>query len=174
MSVLAAAAAVFCFYTLFPRPPANNPPATTPTAAPALQPAQSTTAAVESTSLVMPATSLPPKPARQVKRPKPPAQDPGARAALSLVGADPTAEVVWASAINNPALPAQERQDLIEDLNEDGFSNKKHPTSADLPLIKARLSLIERLAPEAMDRTNAEAFAEARKDLADLLTKLEP
>ncbi|MFO1486500.1 MAG: hypothetical protein U1F71_24265 [Verrucomicrobiaceae bacterium] len=89
------------------------------------------------------------------------------------MGTDSTAELVWLDAINNPRLPAQERQDLIEDLNEDGFSNKKQPTRVDLPLIKARLALIDRLAPDAMDKTNAEAFAEARKDLINMLTRLD-
>lgn len=124
---------------------------------------------------VPPAPVLPsaPSPAAPPKRGKPPAQDPAARAALSLVGTDSTAELVWLDAINNPRLPAQERQDLIEDLNEDGFSNKKQPTRVDLPLIKARLALIDRLAPDAMDKTNAEAFAEARKDLVNMLTRLD-
>lgn len=91
-----------------------------------------------------------------------------------MVGVDATAELVWQDAINNPRLPTQERQDLIEDLNEDGFSNKKQPTNVDLPLIKARLALIDRLMPDAMDKTNAEAFAEARKDLVNMLSKLSP
>jgi hypothetical protein len=104
------------------------------------------------------------KPARV----KPPIQDPDARAALSLVGADPLAEQYWAAAINDPNLPANERKDLIEDLNEDGLSDPKHPGPQDLPLIANRLRLIEELAPSAMDAVNADAFAEAYKDLQNL------
>jgi hypothetical protein len=99
---------------------------------------------------------------------KPPVQDPDARAALSLVGADPMAEQYWAAAINDPNLPANERKDLIEDLNEDGLSDPKHPGPQDLPLIANRLRLIEELAPSAMDAVNADAFAEAYKDLQNL------
>ena len=99
---------------------------------------------------------------------KPPVQDPDARAALSLVGADPLAEQYWAAAINDPNLPANERKDLIEDLNEDGLSDPKHPGPQDLPLIANRLRLIEELAPSAMDAVNADAFAEAYKDLQNL------
>lgn len=108
------------------------------------------------------------------KKGKPPVQDPAARAALSLVGKDATAELVWTEAINNPNLPKQERSDLIEDLNEDGFLNRKQPTLADLPLIEERLKLIDRLMPESLDQTNLDAFGEARKDLMNMKAKLNP
>ena len=113
-----------------------------------------------------------PAPKAKPKQGKPPAQDPAARAALYLVGVDSTAELIWLEAINNPKLSKQERQDLIEDLNEDGMSNRKQPTHADLPLIQARLQIIDRLMPEAMDEANLDAFAEARKDLINMQVKL--
>ena len=100
---------------------------------------------------------------------KAPIQDPDARAALSLVGADPEAEAYWMGAVNDPSLPAEERKDLIEDLNEDGLSDPKHPGPEDLPLIVNRLRLIEELAPNALDQVNVDAFAEAYKDLNNLL-----
>src|SRR4051812_38357365 len=67
-----------------------------------------------------------PEPAASSKQcpaaPAAPAIDPPlAREALSFVGADPQAEAVWADAINDPSRSAHERQDLIEDLNEEGF-----------------------------------------------------
>lgn len=96
---------------------------------------------------------------------KEPIQDLEARAALSFVGADPDAEAYWMGAINDPNLPAEERKDL----NEDGLSDPKHPGPEDLPLILNRLQLIEELAPDAMDRVNADAFAEAYKDLNNML-----
>ncbi len=99
---------------------------------------------------------------------KEPVQDPAARAALSFVGADPEAEQYWMAAINDPGLPANERKDLIEDLNEDGLSDPKHPDPQDLPLIWSRIRLIEQLAPDAMDQVNADAFQEAYKDLVSL------
>jgi hypothetical protein len=99
---------------------------------------------------------------------KPPIQDPMARAALSYVGADPDAELYWYQAINDPALPAQERQDLIEDLNEDGLSDPHNPTMDDLPLILSRIQLIEEVFWDAMDEVNADAFLEAYKDLVNL------
>lgn len=100
-------------------------------------------------------------------------QDPQARQALTLVGADARAEEIWVAAINNPALNAHERQDLIEDLNEEGFADPKHLTPADLPLIENRLRLIERLAPLAMDQVNADAFQEAYKDLTAMRARLQ-
>ena len=75
---------------------------------------------------------------------KAPPQDPLAREALVLVGLDPEAEAVWVDAINNPDLPPKERQDLIEDLNEEGFADPKNLTPDDLPLILNRLELIFR------------------------------
>jgi hypothetical protein len=99
-------------------------------------------------------------------------QDPLARLALSFVGADPDADRYWIEAINNPSLPAQERQDLIEDLNEDGLSDPQNPTVSDLPLILSRLALIEQLAPDAMDEVNAAAFQEANKDLTNMVARL--
>jgi hypothetical protein len=98
----------------------------------------------------------------------PPLSDPLARAALSFVGEDPEAEQYWVEAINDPSMPPRERQDLIEDLNEDGLSDPKHPSPDDLPLILNRIVWIEQLAPFAMDKVNADAFQEAYKDLINL------
>jgi len=95
--------------------------------------------------------------------------DPLARQALALVGQDPDAEAYWYGAINNPDLPPEERKDLIEDLNEDGLADPKHPTNADLPLILSRIQLIELLGPSAMDNVNGDAFQEAYKDLLNLV-----
>jgi len=109
--------------------------------------------------------------ASQVIRPaksKPPIQDPDARVALSLVGVDAKAEEYWFAAINDWNLSAHERKDLIEDLNEDGLSDPKHPGPEDMPLIWSRIQIIEELAPYAMDDVNANAFAEAYKDLMNL------
>ncbi len=128
-------------------------------------------------------TQIPPAPAnvQQVVKPQTVAaqtalpanangpQDPTARMALSFVGADPVAEAYWIGAINDPSLSADERQNLIEDLNEDGLSDPKHPGPEDLPLVLNRIQLIEQLAPNAMDQVNADAFAEAYKDLLDML-----
>ena len=102
------------------------------------------------------------------RKAKPPLQDPDAREALSLVGLEPAAEAYWYFAINDPSIPAEERKDLIEDLNEDGLSNPKHPSPDDLPVILRRIQLVEALGPEAMDEANAGAFEEAYKDLIHL------
>ncbi len=105
----------------------------------------------------------------QAAKIKEPIQDPAARVALSLVGADPEAEQYWLATINDTRLPANERKDLIEDLNEDGLSDPHHPGPEDVPLILNRLALIEEFAPYAADQINWEAFQEAYKDLAGML-----
>jgi len=114
------------------------------------------------------AEAAPPPAAPAPRSGKPPPQNPAARAALSLVGRDPQAKEVWLQAINNPGLPAEERKDLIEDLNEDGFADPSVLTADDLPLINSRLRLIEELAPEAIDDVNVAAFQEAYKDLVNM------
>lgn len=101
-------------------------------------------------------------------------EDPMARVALHFVGADPEADAYWIGAINDSSLPAEERKDLIEDLNEDGLSDPHHPSAQDMPLIAARLRLIEQLIPTAMDDVNQAAFTEAYNDLTDLLNGKEP
>jgi hypothetical protein len=109
-----------------------------------------------------------PQQAQTQPRQKPELIDPTARVALSWVGADSEAEEYWIAAINDPDIPAKEREDLIEDLNEEGLPDPKHPTLDDLPLILYRLALIEELAPYSMDEVNARSFAEAYKDLKNL------
>ena len=99
-------------------------------------------------------------------------RDPLARVALSLVGADATAEEYWAAAINDPSLSAKEREDLIEDLNEVGFADPQNPTPEEIPLIVNRLQIIEQYAPFAKDDNNARSFAEAYKDLSNMLARL--
>lgn len=100
------------------------------------------------------------------------AKEPMARAALEFVGADPESDRLWLAAISDPTVPAEERKDLIEDLNEDGISDPKNPTRKDLGLIQGRIALIEQLLPSAMDEVNAAAFREAHKDLTKMNARL--
>lgn len=150
-------------------PPANRPLLAETTSAVALDAvsAKATISAAPVTNHTLPDILLTksgkPKPA------KPPIQDPDARAALNFVGADPAAERYWEAAINDPNLPAEERKDLIEDLNEDGLSDPKNPGPQDVPLILNRIQIIEQLAPNSLDTVNANAFAEAYQDLNNLL-----
>lgn len=95
-----------------------------------------------------------------------------ARTALLGVGTDPEAERVWEMAINDPALSPHQRSDLIEDLNDAGFDEYAKPQPHELPIVLNRLALIEELAPHSMDQTNADAFAEAYKDLVNIANRL--
>ena len=100
------------------------------------------------------------------------AKEPLARLALNYVGADGTADEFWRRAINDPVLTQDQRRNLIEDLNQDGFADTRNLTANDLSLIQARMALIEELAPNAMDKVNAAAFAEAYKDLVNMRAKI--
>ena len=53
------------------------------------------------------------------------------------------------AAIFDTSLPDREREDLMEDLNEEGLSDKKRPGPDDLPLIMNRIALIEEIASDA-------------------------
>jgi len=144
--------------------------------APAEEPAAAVPAA-ETGELSKPAAQIAAAPRKSAPagKSKKELQDPTARVALSLVGTDADAEEYWIEAINDPSLPAGERQDLIEDLNEEGLSNPRHPdTVEDMELIASRIQLIEELAPSSMDQVNADAFAEAYKDLVGLMNGRAP
>ncbi|WCJ59328.1 hypothetical protein NXS98_16650 [Fontisphaera persica] len=160
--LLLAASALTTWYFLQQRLSSTSPPAVARVPAPA--------PALASEPAPPP---IPPMPdAQPPRRGKPPPVDPLAREALQRVGADPEATAYWIQAINDPRLPRGERKDLIEDLNEDGFTDKKRPTLEDLPLVEARIELIELLAPHAMDEVNADAFQEAYKDLLQIRSRL--
>ena len=47
--------------------------------------------------------------------------------------------------------------------NRETVADPRNPSPADLPLVLSRLELIETVAPDAMDKVNADAFAEAYK-----------
>jgi hypothetical protein len=100
-------------------------------------------------------------------------REPLDRLALRYVPGDPQATALWKKAIEDPATPKHQRQDLIEDLNDHGFPDPKHLTQRDLPLVESRLALIEQLAPATTDPVNAAAFQEAYKDLQNMKRYLE-
>jgi hypothetical protein len=96
-------------------------------------------------------TAKPQEAAQPKKDSKPKAekvvQDPLSRVALGLVGVDPVAEDYWMGAVFDPGLPKSERQDLVDDLNEQGLPDPKHPTEDDLPVLFSRLEMLEGLIP---------------------------
>jgi len=100
------------------------------------------------------------------------AKEPLARVALTFAGADAQANAFYVQAINDPALTRSHRKNLIEDLNEAGFTDLKNLSERDLPLIQNRMSLIEQLAPTPLDEANAAAFREAYKDLVNMRNKI--
>lgn len=94
--------------------------------------------------------------------------DPAARVALAYVGVDPAAEAYWLDSIFDTSLSDDEREDLMEDLNEEGFDDPKNPTEDDVPLILSRMAIIEEVAPWT-DDFMAEHLGEAYKDLSNML-----
>ncbi len=98
----------------------------------------------------------------------PATKEPLARLALSYAGADQQANDFYITAINDMGLTKDQRSNLIEDLNEEGFPDRKNLSATDLPLIENRLALIEQLASSSADEANAAAFKEAYKDLVNM------
>jgi hypothetical protein len=92
--------------------------------------------------------------------------------ALWYLGVDPEAERTWARAINDANHPEGVRSDLIVDMVDEGYSDNSRPTKADLPLIAARLDILERHAPFAMDEGNRRAFEAAYQGLLTLYIRL--
>lgn len=95
------------------------------------------------------------------------------RYALSFVGADPMADAVWATLIYDTSLSDTVREDLMEDLNENGFSggNGDVATVDDLPLIETRILLLE-AHMDGADEFMLEHLGEAHKDLINMWTRL--
>ena len=98
-------------------------------------------------------------------------KEPLARVALNFLGTNPQAEPLYKTAINDPAMPPDHRRQLIEDMNQDGFLDRKNLTPKDVPLIESRLRFIQANAPNAIDSVNAAAFTEAGKDLIKMLER---
>jgi hypothetical protein len=96
-----------------------------------------------------------------------------ARDALAYVGVDAAAEEYWLEAIFDPDLPnGEEREDLMEDMNEVGFEQPNHPGPDDIPLILSRLAIIEEVAASGeMDDFMIEHLGEAHKDLVNMYIK---
>jgi hypothetical protein len=97
---------------------------------------------------------------------------PLAQIALTYVGKTDQADSLFLKAIDGSALNRDTRRNLIEDLNQTGFTDPKNISLADLPLIQKRLALIDASLPDTTDPVNAEAFREARKDLLAMKAKL--
>lgn len=103
-----------------------------------------------------------------------PSKEPLARLALAYVGANAQAAELFHTAITDEQLTAHQHKELVEDLNQDGLSNKKTPTPADLELIANRYALTQAYLQQDYvqnDKVLNEAFREADKDLRNLLQR---
>lgn len=147
-----------------PAAPADAPSPTSRAPAPRADP-RPNSARVDAALL-----ELPPLPPELDGEPRIP--EPLARAAMRYVGLDPAAEAIWALAINDLRLAPDTREDLIQDIDEETLPDPRHVTEADVPLILARLAILERLAPRATDATNVTSFGEAYKDLLEVLVQV--
>jgi hypothetical protein len=134
-----------------------------------------TVASAESAPPEQPRTSkTPAASATQGAQPQENHQDPLAREAMALVGVDPEAEAYWLAAIHDPTLSDSEREDLIEDLNESGFSNAngREATLADLWIVENRIDLLIELKELGPDDFMASHIDEALKDLTNIDNRL--
>jgi hypothetical protein len=96
------------------------------------------------------------------------------RVALAYIGANEQALQLYHSAILDPTLTPDQRRNLIEDLNQDGLSNRRNPTADDLKIIANRYELAQTYLQQPYvqnDPVTAAAFQEALKDLAHMLRR---
>lgn len=96
------------------------------------------------------------------------------RVALTYVGANEQAIQLYHSAINDPALTPDQRRNLIEDLNQDGLSNRRNPTPDDLKIIANRYELAQAYLQQPYvqnDPVATAVFLEANKDLFNMLQR---
>lgn len=96
------------------------------------------------------------------------------RLALSFVGANDKALELYHKATLDPQLKPDQRRNLVEDLNQDGFSNRRNPTAEDLKLIVNRYALTQSYLQQDYvknDKLLNDAFHEANKDLANMLQR---
>ncbi|MBI3874928.1 MAG: hypothetical protein HY300_02990 [Verrucomicrobia bacterium] len=101
-------------------------------------------------------------------------REPLARVALAFVGANAQAEQMFGQAVRDPALHGNPIRNLVEDLNQDGISNRKVPTPEDLKLIASRYDLTQQYLQQDFvqaDKVLLGAFKEANKDLANMLQR---
>ncbi|HEX4795306.1 MAG TPA: hypothetical protein VH370_16035 [Humisphaera sp.] len=92
--------------------------------------------------------------------------------ALAFVGVNADANSVWETAIDDATLSAEARRKLIAGLTTEGF-DPANLTSADLPLLNARLTLIEQIAPDAIDESNEVALEAAYDRLQEMYDSVE-
>ncbi|GAA5126237.1 hypothetical protein JIN84_15250 [Luteolibacter yonseiensis] len=105
---------------------------------------------------------------------EPGSKEPLARVALSYVGVDATALDLFHTALLDPALLPDQKRNLVEDLNEDGLSNRRAPTAEDLQIITKRYELTQAYLRQDYVQNDGvlnEAFREADKDLRKMLER---
>jgi len=101
-------------------------------------------------------------------------KEPLARVALAYVGANDQALEMYHAAVLDPSLQPDQKRELVEDLNQDGLSNRKTPTPEDLKIIANRYALTQAYLQQDYvqnDKVLNAAFNEADKDLRKLLEK---
>ena len=105
---------------------------------------------------------------------EPGSREPLARLALAYVGANQQAAELFHTAVFDQTLLPDQKRELVEDLNQDGLSNKKEPSPEELKIIANRYALTQAYLQEESvqnDKVLNAAFREADKDLRNMLQR---
>ncbi len=105
---------------------------------------------------------------------EPGSKEPLARVALAYVGTSEQALDLFHTALVDPTMLPDQTRNLVEDLNDDGLSNRSAPTPEDLKIIANRYALTQAYLQEDYVRNDKilnAAFLEADKDLRAMLDK---
>ncbi len=93
------------------------------------------------------------------------------RFALNFAGLNAQADNLWQKAIFDKVISVKDRNELIEDLNQDGFESTRNPTQRDLLLIRNRLALIARYRGQTDEPGITAGFDEVQRDLQRMLER---
>jgi hypothetical protein len=95
-----------------------------------------------------------------------------AKIGLYYAGVNQQANQFYDTAIRDESLPLDARAGLVKDLGQDGLNERNPSATVDLPIIQARLDMIQSYKGGADDPRLQAAFAEAQKDLLRLRARV--
>ena len=93
-----------------------------------------------------------------------------AAVAFDSAGADPKADAFFRAALADASLPAENRNNLAQDLADRGYTNLHDPTAHDFQMMQNRLAMLDQLRAETTDPVVLAGIVEGQKDLTKFIS----